>query len=54
MVFLGVWLLINFAAGAGLDLSGSDGSIAWEAHIGGMLAGLSGIALFDRQTERAI
>ena len=54
VVFLGVWLLINFAAGAGLDLSGSDGSIAWEAHIGGMLAGLFGIALFDRQPERAI
>lgn len=54
VVFLGVWLAINFAAGAGLDLSGSDGSIAWEAHIGGMLAGLFGIALFDRQPERAI
>jgi membrane associated rhomboid family serine protease len=54
VVFLGVWLLINFAAGAGLDLSGSDGSIAWEAHIGGMLAGLFGIALFDRNSRRGI
>jgi membrane associated rhomboid family serine protease len=53
VVFLGVWLLINFAAGAGLDLSGSGGSIAWEAHIGGMLAGLFGVALFDRKPRRA-
>ena len=47
VIFLGVWLLINLAAGAGLDLSGSDGSIAWEAHIGGMLTGLLLIGLFD-------
>lgn len=49
VIFLGVWLAINFAAGAGLDVSGSEGSIAWEAHIGGMLAGFFGIALFDRR-----
>lgn len=53
VVFLGVWLAINFAAGAGLDLSGSDGAIAWEAHIGGMLAGLFGISLFDRGVPRS-
>ncbi len=47
LVFLGVWLAINFAAGAGLDVSGAEGSIAWEAHIGGMVAGLLGIGLFD-------
>ncbi len=52
VVFLVVWLGINFATGAGLDLSGSDGSIAWEAHIGGMLTGLFGIALFDRAPPR--
>ena len=52
VVFLGVWLAINFAAGAGLDLSGSDGAIAWEAHIGGMFAGLFGIALFDPWPRR--
>jgi len=53
LIFLGVWLVINFAAGAGLDLSGSEGSIAWEAHIGGMLAGLFGIGLFDRSPSHA-
>lgn len=51
LVFLGLWLAINFAAGAGLDVSGSDGSIAWEAHIGGMVAGLLGIGLFDRRQK---
>lgn len=53
LIFLGVWLAINFAAGAGLDVSGSDGSIAWEAHIGGMVAGLLGIGLFDRGANRS-
>lgn len=52
VVFLVVWLAINFAVGAGFDLSGSDGSIAWEAHIGGMLTGLFGIGLFDRSPPR--
>lgn len=52
VIFLLVWLAINFAAGAGLDLSGSEGSIAWEAHIGGMLTGLFGIGLFDRTPPR--
>jgi len=47
LVFLGVWLAINFAAGAGLDVSGAAGSVAWEAHIGGMVAGLLAIGLFD-------
>ncbi|MGB3501153.1 MAG: rhomboid family intramembrane serine protease [Mesorhizobium sp.] len=49
LAFLGVWLAINLAAGAGLDLSGSDGAIAWEAHIGGMVTGLLLVGLFDRR-----
>ena len=49
VVFLGVWIAINVAAGAGLDLSGSEGSIAWEAHIGGLLTGLFALPLFDRR-----
>lgn len=52
VIFLVVWLAINFATGAGLDLSGSEGAIAWEAHIGGMLTGLFGIGLFDRTPPR--
>ncbi len=48
VIFIAVWFAINFATGAGLDLSGSEGAVAWEAHIGGMLAGLFGISIFDR------
>ena len=55
LVFLGIWLVLNIAAGVGLDLSGAgDGGIAWEAHIGGMLAGLFGLALFDRPSPRHV
>lgn len=51
VTFLGVWLLINVAAGVGFDFGG-DGGIAWEAHIGGMLAGFLGISLLDRAVPR--
>jgi membrane associated rhomboid family serine protease len=53
VIFLSVWLLINLVAGLGFDFTGSGGQIAWEAHIGGMLAGLLGIALFDRASPSA-
>jgi membrane associated rhomboid family serine protease len=48
LVFLGVWFLINvgFGLGSAPELFGS-GTIAWEAHIGGLLAGLLLFALFD-------
>lgn len=48
LTFVGIWLIINIATGLytteGADLSG----IAWEAHIGGFIAGFLGIALLDR------
>jgi membrane associated rhomboid family serine protease len=45
-----VWVLINLAMGAGLmPMPGQgDAGIAWEAHIGGFVAGLVLIGLFDR------
>jgi membrane associated rhomboid family serine protease len=48
LVFLGVWFLINlgFSIGSLPELLGS-GTIAWEAHIGGFLAGLLLFPLFD-------
>jgi membrane associated rhomboid family serine protease len=48
LVFLGVWFLINlgFSVGSLPELFG-DASIAWEAHIGGFLAGLLLFPLFD-------
>jgi membrane associated rhomboid family serine protease len=47
--FVLVWALVNFASGAGaLDLGQGSASIAWQAHIGGFLAGFFGLRLFDR------
>ncbi len=48
LTFVGVWFLINIVTGlystGGADISG----IAWEAHIGGFVAGFFGIALLDK------
>ncbi|MFZ2102509.1 MAG: rhomboid family intramembrane serine protease [Oricola sp.] len=53
--FLLVWVGMNVVIG--LDLLGqmADAPIAWEAHIGGLVAGFFLIPLFDRRTlSRAI
>ena len=48
LVFLGVWFLLNLLFGATSALTGySEGSVAWEAHVGGFLAGLLLFPLFD-------
>ncbi|MBM6596002.1 rhomboid family intramembrane serine protease [Microvirga pudoricolor] len=48
LLFLGVWLLINyFSAAFAEPLGVTDASIAWEAHIGGFLAGLLLFPLVD-------
>lgn len=49
VVFLVVWFLVNLIAGLGYLVPGEARSIAWEAHIGGFVAGLFGIAFFDRR-----
>lgn len=49
MLFVGVWFAINFVFGvaaAPLGLS-EDAGIAWQAHIGGFVAGLLAFPLFD-------
>ena len=46
--FLGVWFGVNIIFGVGSIAIGADGgSIAWQAHIGGFLAGLLLFSLFD-------
>jgi membrane associated rhomboid family serine protease len=46
--FLGVWFGINLLYGVGAASIGPEGaSIAWQAHIGGFLAGLVLFPLFD-------
>ncbi|RRI00910.1 rhomboid family intramembrane serine protease [Mesorhizobium tamadayense] len=48
MTFLGVWMVINLATGLLGLAPGIDGQIAWEAHIGGFVAGFFGLRFFDR------
>ncbi|MBR1124276.1 rhomboid family intramembrane serine protease [Bradyrhizobium lablabi] len=46
--FLAVWFGINIIFGMGSIAIGADGqSVAWQAHIGGFLAGLLLFSLFD-------
>lgn len=48
-LFLGVWFVMNLLFGLlAFPLGLSDGPIAWEAHIGGLLAGFLLLPLFDR------
>ncbi len=48
LAFLGIWFGINIIFGVGSIAIGTDGaSVAWQAHIGGFLAGLLLFALFD-------
>ncbi|NRG18122.1 rhomboid family intramembrane serine protease [Rhizobiales bacterium] len=48
LAFLGVWFAINILFGFwSAPIAGAGASIAWEAHIGGFLAGLALFPLFD-------
>ncbi len=47
-VFTGLWFVGNLLIAVGLPLvGGSDGAIAWDAHIGGFLFGFLIFGLFD-------
>jgi membrane associated rhomboid family serine protease len=53
LVFTLVWMGINIAAGmTGLGMGGEVGLIAWQAHLGGYLAGLFLAGPFDRLRPR--
>lgn len=53
LLFIGIWFATNLLFGAGIvPIFGDDASIAWEAHIGGFLAGLLLFPLFDRGAVR--
>lgn len=48
LAFLAVWFGLNILFGVGtLAIAGSEAPIAWQAHIGGFLAGLLLFAAFD-------
>ena len=54
VIFLVVWFGINFIFGAtSLPITGSDQPVAWQAHIGGFLAGLLLFDWFDPVRRRA-
>lgn len=52
LVFIGGWLLLNVLTGFFNQYSAQAGGsvIAWEAHIGGLLAGFAAIGFFDRRS----
>ena len=48
LAFLAIWFGVNIIFGVGSIAIGADGaSVAWQAHIGGFLAGLVLFSLFD-------
>jgi membrane associated rhomboid family serine protease len=48
LAFMVVWFGVNLLFGPGtIPLPGAEEGVAWQAHIGGFLAGLFGFALFD-------
>ncbi len=50
--FVAIWLVINLIFGLiGFGVGGESIQIAWEAHVGGFLAGLLLVPLFDRQSS---
>lgn len=50
VTFLAVWLAVNLLMGLGFGAPDDGGSIAWEAHIGGFLAGFLLVRAFDRRS----
>jgi membrane associated rhomboid family serine protease len=48
LAFLAVWFGINLLFGLGpLSMPGIEQAVAWQAHIGGFVAGLLSFAFFD-------
>ncbi len=48
LMFIAVWFGINLIFGVGIvDITGTGAQIAWEAHLGGFLAGLLLFPFFD-------
>ena len=45
--FVAVWFVINLAFGLGAPTGSADATVAWQAHIGGFIAGLLLFPLFD-------
>lgn len=49
LTFIAVWFGINLVFGLGGEMVAGEGqSIAWQAHVGGFLAGILGFGLFEK------
>lgn len=53
VTFLAIWMAINLLSGLFGLVPGEDGSIAWEAHVGGLLAGFFAVGAFIPPGEPA-
>ena len=49
VTFLSVWMIVNLVTGIVGFVPGEANAIAWEAHVGGFLAGFLCIGWFDRR-----
>ena len=47
MVFVAIWFAINLVYALGAAVNGMSSPVAWEAHIGGFIAGLLLFPVFD-------
>jgi len=48
------WVVLNVVFGLGaVSIAGTEGNIAWEAHIGGFLFGLLCFGFFDKESRQA-
>ncbi|WP_342641272.1 rhomboid family intramembrane serine protease [Rhodoligotrophos ferricapiens] len=54
LTFILVWLAINVIFGLLSFGAGDDATVAWQAHIGGFLAGLLAFGPIDRWTRRFV
>jgi membrane associated rhomboid family serine protease len=49
LVFSAVWVLINLGIGVFAIVSNADSGIAWQAHVGGFIAGFVAVAWLERR-----
>ena len=53
LYFAGAWIVINFIFGVlGPEIFGLEGGIAWQAHLGGFIAGFFAIGWLDGRGRR--
>jgi membrane associated rhomboid family serine protease len=55
LAVLAVWVVLNAVFGLGVvSIAGTEGNIAWEAHIGGFLFGLLCFGFFDTSSKQPV